>query len=550
MQDYQAVCPPEAEACPQFIPCNLEVQGKGVVFKSLVIEPLGKGMYVWRLCEKKGLSKVQPVEENKKKRKWKLDLDGWEIEVSKPFLDSLPYQTPRTEVIEKWVKGELESKPVGELFKAVERFIMLILDLEEPYEIKMIALAVFQTWLRRRLRWAFNIDISGPFGSGKTTALEALAELCYHAVLGTTSPAALGRMNEKYDVTWIIDEYDKAKKADEGLIDMFMRQGYRDGVRIFRFNKDTGKEESFNPFGPKFISYYEHMETALKQRSLTHIKMSRSLDYRLPIINFVRNHLSQPLLEELFLWYMDSIGQLNLLDLPDFSKGVENIDILDMLNPTIPTHSPYTLTPQKIESIEQIRSTLRQRFYEAVTKNLSEEEKGLLKLFQARGAELGFLAVTIARLLGIEIVKELKEALEVKTLEEEEPEYEPVQVVKQVLARIIYDEGLEEAPQTYVFKEAKAALQAEYGFNLSSKRFGMILRDLGFRERKNIRRRGRKGERILVFDQIIKMKIPPTEMETAKTVVETMLGRQAMRIEITPAKDRLIKLLRGKFRLI
>lgn len=48
----------------------------------------------------------------------------------------------------------------------------------------------------------------------------------------------------------------------------------------------------------------------------------------------------------------------------------------------------------------------------------------------------------------------------------------------------------------------------------------MILRDLGFREKKNIRRRGRKGERILIFDQTVKSRIPPPEQEAARIVTE------------------------------
>jgi len=533
-----------------------ELEPKGGVVENFVYEPIGNGFYVWKWCKQRGISELtqgsEKDEEVKKEVKyWRIEANGHEFRFKKSsdcWMDSflsnnLPYRTLRIEDVGKWVAGEFTSKGTQELFNLVENYVKLLLDLEERYEAKVLALHVFQTWLTRVLNTVFNVDISGPFGGGKTTALEALAEICFHGVLGTTSSSNLGRMNEKYDISWVIDEYDKAKKADkERLMNVFIRQGYRRGNRIYRHNADTGKEEWFNAFGPKAISYHETLEKALSQRSLMHVALSKSIDYKLPVINTVRQQLSPIIFRELFFWYMDNIAEIKA---ENSTRGTESTRTFEVwveahfnANREALTENPSgtrtfgTFGMLSKENVEEERTAL----YEAIVKDLNEGERTFLKQLQARGCELGFLAIKIARLIGVDFIQHLKEALERKTLEEEESEFDPESIVEEILAVKIHREGRDEIPQREVFEETKDRVKKEYGLDLTTHKFASIIRDIGFRERVTIKRRGKGRPRILFISELIKKKIPvPDDNSTPRQSTQPTLDAAEKRQAILKA---------------
>jgi hypothetical protein len=477
------------------------------------------------------------------------------------FKEKMPFRVPSRTILEKWTTGEQKSRSSVDLWRLTENYIGLVLDLEDPFETKIVTLATFQTWLRRILDWAFNVDIGGPFGSGKSAALEAICEITFHGMLANPSAAATARDNETYDSSWFIDEYDKVKLGEESLIDTFIRQGYRRGLKIRRVNTDTMQTESFDPFGPKFLSYHTDIEQALKQRSITHLKMQISPDSRLPIINFAREVFSQPLFDEFFFWFMDNIASMTETqpdqpDQPDQGGGLGGISIRELLGTSfvkeaqkmgdsrpildiflsgeepagISISEGERKTPPTIESIELIRSNLRQRVFEIITSNLTEDERALLMDLKGRGAELGFLAISIARLLKIDIVKELREALTIKALEEEEPEFNVTEIVRDLLSGFHYEQGKGEINQAEVFTAARQQAK-EYGQDISAKKFGAIIRDFGFRpsdpKKKvsgNIKRVGKRGVRVLVFDKRALKHIPPPEPDedTDKTSGPTL----------------------------
>lgn len=482
-----------------------------------VYEPLGDGLYVWRRGDRRGTSKVEAIHRLDKHGKETDDVLYYEIVIGgerirlpetppgvvKTFLEKPPFRLPTGQTVEAWVRGERKSLPITSIVQAIDKYVSMVLDLEEVFEVKIVTLQEMQTWLRKVMDDASNLDFGGPFGAGKTTALMALAEICYHPVLGTMSPATLARMSESYDLTWLIDEYDKAREYDEGILDMLIRQGDKRGLRVYRFNPETGRYECFDPFGHKFISYHTQLETALKQRSLYHIKMSISLDHRLPIINRFRTNYSQPLFDELFLWYLDNITKATLPELPELpdSGGY----LAHLLSDT-----DYT--------------GLRQHVYDAATASFTHEEKELLKKLVGRGGEKAYLAIVTAKAIGLQdYIDSLRKALEIKILEEQEAEdYEPEEIVKDVLSKMFSEKKGEagdqpiELLQAEVYKQSKKVAKEEWGHDLKPNKFGRILRDVGFREKKNIKRKW-GGARILVIDSSIQKKLNPSEKEERKT---------------------------------
>lgn len=563
-----------------------EIPWKGGILTApnvvIVYEPLGEWRYAyWVKTQivgeepqvKRGIADVQEIwpeddrERKKEGPKYSVSFGGASFifprRNANRFKEEMPFRTPSRAILEKWITGEQKSRSSVGLWKFTENYIGLVLDLEDPFETKIVALATFQTWLLEILDWAFNVDIGGPFGAGKTAALEAICEVAFHGMLANPSAAATARDNEAYGSSWFIDEYDKIKVGEEGLIDTFIRQGYRRGSKIRRVNTETMQTESFDPFGPKFLSYHTDIEQALKQRSITHLKMQISQDYRLPIINFARDVFSQPLFDEFFLWFMDNIAsmtgvQLDRPDQPDQGGGLGGISIRELLGDSFVKEAQKTGdsrpildiflsgeepagisvsegegdTPPTIESIESIRSNLRQRVFEIITSNLTEDELALLMDLRGRGAELGFLAISIARLLKIDIVKELRETLTIKALEEEEPEFNATEIVRDMLSGFHYEQGKQEINQAEVFTAARQQAK-EYGQDISAKKFGAIIRDFGFRpsdpKKKvsgNIKRVGKRGIRVLVFDKRALKHIPPPEPEEEqeKTSGPTLKG--------------------------
>ena len=90
-----------------------------------------------------------------------------------------------------------------------------------------------------------------------------------------------------------------------------------------------------------------------------------------------------------------------------------------------------------------------------------------------------------ARLLNIKTVEDLRDALTTKAMEEEEPEFNAMEKVRDILARYHYDFGKQEVNQAEVFTAARQQAK-EYGQDISSEKFGAIIRDLGFRPGKNV----------------------------------------------------------------
>lgn len=511
---------------------DLELSWSGMVVPELdfVLEPLGNGEYVWCHGENKGISKVyesKDEDEKKEETHYTIHVDDDLLQFTdvgkgfrKSFFGELPFRVPRREIVEAWVNHKRESKDVTTLFDEVENYIRLVLDLEQPFESKICAIWIFQTWLRHISEWAGNLDVGGPYGSGKTTLVLALAELCYHAITGTTTPAALARMNEKYGCTWVIDEYDKARRVEESLIDMFIRQGDRRGIPVWRFNPDKGCEESFDPFGPKLIDYHTSLETALKQRSIYHLKMTKSADSRLPIINIARSKFSQRLFEDLFFWYLEHITETKpilpalpeLLELPDFGRCLPSAKSMDNGENSNVTHPPESSNSGNSGNVDASRQSL----FNLITADMTKPELSVLSRLQARGAELGFIVMRVAKAIGLkDYTDDLKEAFEIKTLEEEEPEYDETAIVREVLLRHIKDGPVKQAD---IYKEALKLSKEEYDQDLTANKFGRVLRDLGFREKKTIKRKA-GGVRWLILDAEIQAKLTSGEGETETTLV-------------------------------
>jgi hypothetical protein len=508
-----------------------EIEYKGGIIPpfEIVYEPLGKGYYVWKCGKQKGLSEIT-VEEDKPST---LSIGPYNFnfkQVIKPeaqsFFETLPFKVPRLETVNQWIEEKRTSRDLEAISKDVSNYVKILLDLEAPYEYNLGQIWVIQTWLRRKLSFSWNLDFGGPFGAGKTAALMALVELAFHPYLGTPRASTLARLNGKYDLTWLIDEYDKAKRVEgkESLLDMIIRQGNYRGNLVTRWNYERGREETFDPFGPKIISYHTELETALKQRSLYHFKMPKSLDYRLPIVNTLSQLMSMKIFEDLFIWYMDNILSVNvqllpqLPILPDKTVTPEEAIWL-MINQT--KQEPYpavTINTSNSgnngnESHDIIQS-IRTKLYDAVTGDLSEQEKGLIKKLIGRTGQVAYFVIRLAKSVKLNgYIEDLDKALQLKQEEEEPEEYDSIQIVKDTIGKFIYVDKKTETNYTKLYKSARQIAKDEWGQVLTANAFGRALRDIGFRYQKNLVRRKSGKVRLLIFDELIRKNIPEPEKE-------------------------------------
>ena len=122
----------------------------------------------------------------------------------------------------------------------------------------------------------------GPKDSGKTRALEVIAQLAYRGMLSPScSSAGIFRLIEMFGPTLCLDEaeiYGNEQKTESIAV---LNAGYKRGQLVIRYNNDKKQMEGFSVFGHKALASTDVFVRTLESRSI--------------IINMRRNSRSLPL---------------------------------------------------------------------------------------------------------------------------------------------------------------------------------------------------------------------------------------------------------------
>lgn len=158
-----------------------------------------------------------------------------------------------------------------EIFEAIIRWLKRVLILGGEGEYTAIAAFSMMTWFAFRYDTVPYLRFLGKYGTGKSTALRALSELCYRAmnISGVVSPAPIYRIIKQIKGTLVIDEADLRGNPWHKQVIHILNHGYSRGVAVVRMGR-RHEPETFEPFGPKVIATREEFaDRALESRCLT-----------------------------------------------------------------------------------------------------------------------------------------------------------------------------------------------------------------------------------------------------------------------------------------
>jgi len=456
----------------------------GGIKDDFVYEPLGNWHYLWVTKDKRGVSKAAFDEEAES---FTIDINGREYIFREKPLRVFPWHRLSKHDVKAYIDGTYQVKSGNEIYQMVKNYFESFGDYEEPWHSPVITLVVLESCLSEFLDSLFYLDVgSEGFGSGKTTLIEAIAGISYHGVLGgSVSPASQARLGKRWNPNWGLDEFDRAQDESD-LSYLLARVGYRKNIPYIRWNPERDEEEMCESFAVRSYSYYDDVEPALKQRSLAHIVLSKSMDSRVPIINMIREKFEHKIATDLMFWRLEYLVK-NLDSLKE-SRHVGNVDSL------------------LLEGKEKVRETL----FNEMTKNLSPMERKFLEVLKGRESELTFIAIQVSRAVSVNILKDILEALKVKVVEErstDDPAFEEFR-------NLVKIEIMRGTKQTYlknIIEELNEWCKERGLKPIKGRTIKRYYTELGFRMNKNIKRVS--GGLFLTIDDKVKKRVEYLESE-------------------------------------
>lgn len=155
------------------------------------------------------------------------------------------------------------------VFQEVGDFIHIHVELPHESLKDVLALWVMASYLPEQFDSIPYLCFLGPKDSGKTRALEVLAQLSFRGVLSPScTSAALFRLIDKFHPTLLLDEagiYTNEQKAEAIAV---LNAGYRKGQFVLRVNKDLDGLDSFDCFGFKALASTRLFVRTIESRAI------------------------------------------------------------------------------------------------------------------------------------------------------------------------------------------------------------------------------------------------------------------------------------------
>ena len=158
----------------------------------------------------------------------------------------------------------------NELFEVLKKHIYEYVDLNDD-DLEMSVFYIMSTWFYPKNNTTAYLRFLGDTGKGKSRMLKVIGDLCFYPLSlgGNSSRSAIMRTQEDYHGTLILDESDfKGDKENE--MTKYINTGFEKGKPIILTNKNTGKREIYDPFGPKlFAMRHPFRDSATEGRVLS-----------------------------------------------------------------------------------------------------------------------------------------------------------------------------------------------------------------------------------------------------------------------------------------
>jgi hypothetical protein len=166
-------------------------------------------------------------------------------------------------------EGPLPKIDPKQVFDLVREFVYDFVELPHETLYDILTLWIMSSYLREKFDAVSYLAFIGPKDSGKTRALEVIAQLAFRALLSPScSPAGIFRLIQKYCPTLCLDEteiYGSEQKTEAIAV---LNCGYKKGQYVFRYNKDKNEMEAFSVFGHKALASTDIFIPTLESRSI------------------------------------------------------------------------------------------------------------------------------------------------------------------------------------------------------------------------------------------------------------------------------------------
>ena len=169
---------------------------------------------------------------------------------------------------------------MDDLYEICRDWLKTVIAFGSDLELTAATTYAIMTWFTWRNDSVPYLRFIGDYATGKTTALRALAQLCYRSlnVSGVISPAVLFRIVSAVQGTLMIDEADLRSSGLDNQLIKILNHGYTRGVAVIRLNINN-EPQAFHPFGHKVIATRrEFKDPSLESRCINIRMTPRSID--------------------------------------------------------------------------------------------------------------------------------------------------------------------------------------------------------------------------------------------------------------------------------
>ena len=210
----------------------------------------------------------------------------------------------------------------AEVLDAVEKFIRRYVVLPSAEALWAVVLFVAHTHAIEAADTVPYLHITSPEKrAGKSVLMDVVAPLVAHPLYAVSASAAAiyrGIVDDGVRRTLILDEVDtvfsqKGSEAAEAIRQV-LNAGTRRGATVIRNNGNTGRNEEFDPFGPKILGGIAAVPETLEDRCIR-ISMERAAPERVAQLQRARFRTlqveGQPLHAQLASWGSESLEELS-----------------------------------------------------------------------------------------------------------------------------------------------------------------------------------------------------------------------------------------------
>ncbi len=201
-----------------------------------------------------------------------------------PALRVAPF--PYRDLVGRWPEDALHAFLQGESEPSLAQVLALLvakvrelLDLRRPEEAPLLAVWSMATYFFPLFRAFPRLEFRGERGSGKSKALQLLAQTCFNGLHRVDpTPAVLFRLTETLRPTLCLDEIEKLSTEDRREILAIINSGYQRGGAVDRVE---GQEErrvvSFEVYAPMALAGIRGLNATTEERAIS-LVMQRGTD--------------------------------------------------------------------------------------------------------------------------------------------------------------------------------------------------------------------------------------------------------------------------------